>query len=94
MPSPSGYYRAPIADFLAAATDQVLGALARSHGPALDPTQRDAWLQEIDILKQSLSGLRGTIYLEFDVPRLGSRIDAVIVVGAVVFPVEFTTRSI
>lgn len=87
--APSGLYHASIGDFLVAPDVEILGRLARAHGPAIDPTQRDAWIQEIGILKQTLHGLRGTIYLEFDVPRLGSRIDAVVIVGPVVFPVEF-----
>ena len=41
------------------------------------------------ILKVALSGLTGTLYLEFDVPRLGSRIDAVLVSGPAIFPIEF-----
>ncbi len=41
------------------------------------------------ILTVALRGPTGTLYLEFDVPRLGSRIDAVLVSGPVVFPIEF-----
>jgi hypothetical protein len=48
------------------------------------------WSQEeIDILRGALSGLAGTIFLEFDVPRLGSRIDAVLVSGSPIFAIEF-----
>lgn len=89
MPRPSGYYHATISDFLSTPVDGILGSLARAHAPTLEPTQRDAWVREIGILKDSLAGLDGTLYLEFDVPRLGSRIDAVVIVGSVVFPIEF-----
>lgn len=89
VPAPSGYYCARIDEFLSTSPDEILGVLARAHAPTLEPTQRDAWLQEIDILKEALTGFDGTIYLEFDVPRLGSRIDAVVIVGSVVFPIEF-----
>jgi hypothetical protein len=51
--------------------------------------QRQAWEEEIDILQPCLAGLEGTIYLEFEVPRLGSRIDAVFVSGSAIFPIEF-----
>ncbi len=66
-----------------------MGRLARAHGHGLDPTQRDAWLQEIEILGQVLTGFDGVLYLEFEVPRLGSRIDAVVIAGPVLFPLEF-----
>lgn len=38
---------------------------------------------------ESLNGLEGTVYFEFDVPRLGSRIDAVVISGSAIFPIEF-----
>ncbi len=67
----------------------MLGALAGAHTHELEVDQRRAWEEEIDILSAALTGLAGTIYLEFDVPRLGSRIDGVLVSGPVVFPIEF-----
>ena len=48
-----------------------------------------AWEAEIDTLKASLIGVPGTLCLEFDVPRLGSRIDAVLISGPAIFPIEF-----
>jgi len=33
--------------------------------------------------------IAGTIYLEFDVPRLASRIDAVLIVGPAILAIEF-----
>ena len=44
---------------------------------------------EIRILREVLTSLSGAIFLEFNVPRLGSRIDAVLVSGAAIFPIEF-----
>lgn len=41
------------------------------------------------MLRDSLRGISGWLYLEFEVPRLGSRIDAVLVVGAAVIVIEF-----
>ena len=51
--------------------------------------QRRAWEEETGILRTALVGLEGTLCLEFDVPRLGSRIDAALVCGPAVFPIEF-----
>ena len=36
-----------------------------------------------------LVGLKGTIFLEFSIPRMGSRADAVLLIGPIVFVVEF-----
>ena len=52
-------------------------------------TQVAAWQEEIEILRGCLTGLEGHVYLEFDVPRLGSRIDAVLVIGPAILPLEF-----
>ena len=47
------------------------------HGEALTTT-RDAWKAEIDIMKNvvsSLNNVDGQIIFEYDIPRLGKRID-------------------
>jgi hypothetical protein len=44
---------------------------------------------EIGLLKAALPDFSGTLFLEFDVPRIGSRIDAVLVSGPAIFPIEF-----
>ena len=86
----SAYYSAPVAEFLATPSDAVFSRLVHSDSHAsLDATQRQAWDEEIRILRNALDGLQGTLFLEFDVPRLGSRIDAVLVTGPAVFPIEF-----
>ncbi len=63
--------------------------LAAAPDHALDLEQRRAWEDEIETLKSALGDLPGTLYLEFDVPRLGSRIDAVLISGPAIFPIEF-----
>ncbi len=85
----SAYYSAPINQFIATDSNQILGVLATAHELSLEAEQREAWAEEIAILRNALEGLTGTLYLEFNVPRLGSRIDAVVVAGSRVFPIEF-----
>ena len=87
--SPSAYYWAPVPEFLAEHPSQVLGKLTAAHTHTLDVEQKSAWEEEIRILSVGLKDLPGTIYLEFEVPRLGSRIDAVVVSGPIIFPIEF-----
>ncbi len=85
----NAYYSASIDGFLAAAPDAILGELTRNSAGGVDQAQVEAWRREIDLLQRSLSELEGAVHLEFVVPRIGSRIDATIIVGAVVFVVEF-----
>jgi hypothetical protein len=86
---PRAYYSTPVAGFLASPPETTLGFLAANSEMAVEPPQRDAWLQQIAILKNSLQGLDGTLFLEFNIPRMGRRIDAVVVAGAMVFVIEF-----
>jgi hypothetical protein len=83
------WYGAPVSDFLATAPDAVLGRLAKNGEFALIPTQRDAWIAQIEFLRSQLEGLSGSIFFEFNIPRMGRRIDVVLIVGAVVFAIEF-----
>jgi hypothetical protein len=55
----------------------------------LEPSQRQAWLEEINILQDVLSNREGYIYLEYALPRMGKRIDAVLVIGPAIFVLEF-----
>ena len=86
------WYGAPIAQFLSASADHVLGALANGSGRAntsVEPAQSAAWLREIEILKDNLAGLTGHIFLEFTIPRMGRRIDAVLLIDSVLILLEF-----
>jgi len=83
------WYSASIADFRQTQPEIVLGLLAANGDFSLISTQRDAWIAAINLLRTSLDGLAGSLFLEFSIPRMGRRIDAVILVGPVVFVVEF-----
>lgn len=89
VPRTSAWYDAPIGDFLDAADGSVLGKLTERSSFDVTQAQRTAWVHEIAILRASLAGLEGWVALEFEVPRLGSRIDAVVICGAAVIPIEF-----
>src|SRR6266568_2189261 len=88
-PLSRAWYGASIAEFLRANPDSIVGRLTTNSDFALLPTQRDAWLAQISFLQAGLVGLTGAIFLEFNIPRMGRRIDAVLLVGPVVFVVEF-----
>src|SRR5207249_11362181 len=54
-----------------------------------DRTQATAWLSQIDLLQAEVKGLSGSIFFEFNIPRMGRRIDVVLVIGPIVFAIEF-----
>ena len=69
--------------------DSVLGHLVRNSDFSVDESQRDAWVTQIDLLRVCLKGIEGTTLLEFSIPRMGKRVDAVLLVGPIVFVLEF-----
>lgn len=85
------YYADSITDFLQRSSDEILGNLVRGSAFAIEEAQRRAWLEQIRLLKDTLSGHagKGKVYFEFAVPRLGKRIDAVVLLDHVIFILEF-----
>jgi len=92
-PIKSGFSRAwfgsSIDEFHRCSSEEILGTLTTNSEFAVEPTQRDAWLEQIIILNKELMGIAGDLFLEFNIPRMGKRIDAVVIVGPVVFAIEF-----
>ncbi len=85
----SAYFASSVGTFLSAPPTEILGSLVAADTHDIEATQKGAWEQEIGILQRELQGVAGVVYLEFDVPRLGSRIDAVLISGPAIFPLEF-----
>lgn len=84
------YYSNSIAEFLIDSDDALLGRLVQGDSMPVEATQRDAWLRQIKILKEVLAErTEGSVYFEYVIPRLGRRIDAIVLLKAVVFVIEF-----
>lgn len=83
------FYRNSIAAFQEETEDAILGKLSRVNLFDLTELQRNAWLYEIQFLKKILAGKQGEIIFEYTIPRLGKRIDAVLLIQGLVFALEF-----
>lgn len=83
------YYSDSIINFLNTSTDEILGKLAMNNDFALEQTQKNSWLEEIKILKKTLQSHQGSIYFEYSIPRMGKRIDVVLITGSTIFILEF-----
>jgi DNA polymerase III delta prime subunit len=87
--SSSAFYAEPISSFLVHTNEHIRGVIS-DRSPFADTTdQKGAWNFEIDLLKKVLRDIDGFVCLEFDVPRIGSRIDAVVLSGGCIFVLEF-----
>jgi hypothetical protein len=70
-------------------TDAVLGQLAK-HAQDVTALQRYAWTQQIALLRSELAGFKeGAIAFEFSIPRMGKRVDTVVIVAGIIFLLEF-----
>jgi hypothetical protein len=83
------YYHRPIREFILDSDSSILGELANAHEFALEDQQRNAWNAQIRLLKSLLATVEGHVILEYSIPRMGKRIDCVILSGSVVFAIEF-----
>lgn len=88
------YYGKSIADFIQEDDLNILGTLAKHHGyQTLEKSQQNAWERQITILKSQLAELTGYIYFEFSIPRMGKRVDNIVILGDKIFLLEFKIGS-
>lgn len=83
------YYKDTINDFCNKSVETIIGELNLNNQFDSSFNQNKAWEKQIEILKQVICNYSGTIIFEFSIPRLGKRIDCVLVINNIVFVIEF-----
>jgi hypothetical protein len=83
------YYTAPVDTFIQDDSLRILGVLADKHGFELEDQQKFAWNVQIALLKRTLINFNGHIYFEFSIPRMGKRVDVVLLAKGIIFVLEF-----
>ena len=87
------FYADTIENFINSDPNYVLGTLVRNSPFDITDLQRNAWEEEINLLKPILADEKGQIIFEYDIPRLGKRIDVVLLLNGIVFALEFKVNS-
>lgn len=83
-------YKSSINEFKNNDNNYILGELTRNYNFELGDLQKNAWISQIDILKEQLSQIdNGEIIFEYAIPRMGSIIDNVLLIDGLVFIIEF-----
>lgn len=85
-------YENDISAFLDERTEVIRDALSEGYHGIVLTTTREAWSGEIEILKKVLvpwENSLGRIIFEYDIPRLGKRIDVVLLLKGIIFVLEF-----
>jgi hypothetical protein len=94
----AGYF-STISKFLITDSDTIIGLLTRHNGFAVEDAQLRAWVEQIAHLQSVLSLLSqdlqaGSIHFEYAIPRMGRRIDVVLILGGLVLVLEYKVGEV
>lgn len=89
------YYSDTITDFLQKEDMVVIGKLALAYSHDINDETKMSWLEELRVMRSVLKNYknRGSVYFEYNIPRMGRRADVIILIDDVVFVIEFKTRK-
>ena len=89
------YFHSTIQEFLDLSNDDIVGKLALASPHSDNPNTKYSWLEEIEILKKTLVNYegRGSIFMEYNIPRMGRRVDAIVLIDGIIFVLEFKTME-
>lgn len=91
---PRSYYASTISTFIAQSDTEILRELLDNDEFKTEDTQKSAWKHEISILKEQLARYSdGSIIFEYTIPRIGKRIDIVLILRGIIFLIEFKDNS-
>jgi hypothetical protein len=84
-------YKAKVSQFLQDQDDEILGRLTNQHKfRQLEQQQINAWRRQIVDLKLVLARFPGaTLLLEFEIPRIGKRVDAILIFDGSIVVLEY-----
>lgn len=84
------YYSSSINDFLIKDDYAIFGEIMSNDQFAAEDLQKNTWKKEIEILKRELHNLKdGYLLFEYTIPRIGNRIDNIVLCDGIVFLLEF-----
>lgn len=84
------YYSNDIQSFLNQDNYSIFGEITANDQFSAEDLQKNTWNREIEILKRELSQfLDGHIIFEYTIPRIGNRIDNIVIYKGIIFLLEF-----
>ena len=90
----NSYYEDSINKFLKKDIDGILGIISGNNSSAETKIQqKNTWIEEINILKRELNGFDGRVIFEYTIPRMGKRVDNIILHNNIIFVLEFKCGS-
>lgn len=83
------YYKDSIKAFLSKSAEEIIGEITLSNQFDSNRNQNQSWEYQIYLLKKTLKDYSGSIFFEFSIPRMGKRVDVLVIIENVVFVIEF-----
>jgi hypothetical protein len=85
------YYSESFSNFLTEDQESIFNKLCASNSHrVLEDNQKNAWKAQIKILKDALKDFKiGQVYFEFSIPRMGKRVDNILIIEDLIFVIEF-----
>ncbi|MCD4677359.1 MAG: DUF2075 domain-containing protein [Desulfobacula sp.] len=83
------YFSDSIENFVSKSFTEILGVLTDNNEFRLEQTQKDSWKYQIISLQKILSKFKGKIYFEYAIPRMGKRIDILLIINSIIFVLEY-----
>nr|WP_315210936.1 DUF2075 domain-containing protein [uncultured Flavobacterium sp.] len=88
------YYSNFINEFIDENSQTIYGKISGQYDlNKLNILQSNAWKSQIEILKETISVFTGKIYFEFTIPRMGKRVDNILIIDNCIFVLEFKIGS-
>ena len=85
-----GYYYSDTIDlFEKKSTNEIIGQITNENQFDSNRNTNQSWRSQIEILKETLIDLQGELFFEFSIPRMGKRVDCLLIIQNIVFIIEF-----
>ena len=85
-----GYYYSDSIDlFEKKSTNEIIGQITNENQFDSNRNTNQSWRTQIEILKETLIDLQGELFFEFSIPRMGKRVDCLLIIQNIVFVIEF-----
>jgi len=88
------YYSDKISDFLQKKLETIIGEISVNGRLGHINTELYAWEFQINLLKEVLKTIEGHLFFEFSIPRMGKRVDCLLIIKNIVFVIEFKVGEV
>ena len=89
------YYSDSIKKFLSRGTNEIVGKLTLASQHDVNDETSKSWVEEIETMREVLAPYegRGSVYFEYNIHRMGRRVDVIAVIDGIIFVLEYKTAE-